>query len=569
MRIATGKAALVGMKEIAEGIKGDIQQLGQDLSGALENHLKTHVTAPLRELNTDLGERQQQALERMVESFQDTLVSSVGEKLNTFGEALRSATDHQVRTAKELGRFFDRLNQVADTQTTLLRRTSEVSETFEAGLTRLVEAKEAIAHASRLARETMEAARSLSLECQRQLEAQERASEAAARSWETQVEATRHLHRELSDLLTHLTAKVEEFRTLSAQKIGEVFHAFDAEMAQVTDHLNGTMDELREISRTLVGGIRPLPEAVDGLRDTTGELSRVSSAHGESIAAGIQEFRQAHATLVAGMENSLSEVRDAFGQIPGLTEAMHSGYQSLTRASAEIAARLESLSAMTMASGERTLTEMTNVLDSVGVASGRIETAADTVVTALQALETRTSAGAEALNNASRTTHDLTRTIEQVREQVVGLADTGAARSGALQENIEKTLGAVERAAKGLEPIVDATRHLESSTRAPSRVVPEGSVSGRTAPRGSSDRQSGREKTGLSPVDRTRTSTTTPPAGGSEVKMAPDRTRPASVGLPAADKQDRSGAGRTEREEFDPPTEPKRKRLLDRLLPWR
>ena len=170
-RIASSGAALEGVGETAGRIKGEIQQLGQDLASAFENHLKTYVSDPLRELNTELGHRQQQALNRMVESFQDSLISSVGDQIDAFGDALRSATDHQVRTAKALDRFFDRLEQVADTQTTLLRRTSEVAGVFESGLTRLVEAKEAIAEASRLAQETMDAARKLSLECQRQLEA--------------------------------------------------------------------------------------------------------------------------------------------------------------------------------------------------------------------------------------------------------------------------------------------------------------------------------------------------------------------------------------------------------------
>ena len=470
MRIAASGAALERMDESAtairettRGIKGEIQQLGQDLSGALERHLKTYVTDPLQELNTELGERQQEALQRMVESFQNTLVSSVGERLNEFGEALRSATDHQVRAAKELGRFFDRLDEVADTQTKLLRRTSEVAAVFDSGLARLVEAKEAIAEAGGLARETMEAASRLSLECQRQLEAQERASEAAARSWETQVAATEHLHRELRDLMTHLTAKVAEFRTLSAQKIGEVFHSFDAEMAKVTDHLSGTMDELREIARMLVGAVRPLPEAVDGLRDTTGELSRVSDAHGESLSAGIREFRKVHEELAAGMEHSLSEVRSAFGQLPALTEAMRSGHQVLTTASAEIGARLESLSTRTAASSERTLTEMAKVLDSVGGATGRIEDAVSTVVGALEALEARASAGSETMVRASEATHNLTRTVEQVREQVASLVDAGAARSDALQETVVKLLDATERTAKGLARVVDAVRRPQPS----------------------------------------------------------------------------------------------------------
>ena len=337
IRIGGSVAVLEGMEKTAEGIKGSIQQLGEDLSGALENHLVTYVTEPLQNLNADLGHRQIEALERMVESFQNTLVSSVGERLTAFGDALRAASDYQVRAGAELRRFFDRLDEVSDTQTRLLQRTVEVADVFEAGLARLVEAKEAIGEAGRSARETMDAARDLARECQRQLEEQEKVSGAAARSWDAQVEAMTHLRDELRDHTGRLTEKVEEFQLLSAQKISETFHLFDSEMARVTDHLGGTMDELRDLATRLLRATRAMPEAVGEFRDATSELAKTGIVQRDSMNEGIRAFEQANANLVDRMGQSLSDVREAFTQLPALAAEVRGGSEGFGRATEKFA----------------------------------------------------------------------------------------------------------------------------------------------------------------------------------------------------------------------------------------
>ena len=393
IRIGGSVAVLEGMEKTAEGIKGSIQQLGEDLSGALENHLVTYVTEPLQNLNADLGHRQIEALERMVESFQNTLVSSVGERLTAFGDALRAASDYQVRAGAELRRFFDRLDEVSDTQTRLLQRTVEVADVFEAGLARLVEAKEAIGEAGRSARETMDAARDLARECQRQLEEQEKASGAAARSWDAQVEAMTHLRDELRDLTGRLTEKVEEFQLLSAQKISETFHLFDSEMARVTDHLGGTMDELRELATRLLRATRAMPEAVGEFRDATSELAKTGIVQRDSMNEGIRAFEQANANLVDRMGQSLSDVREAFTQLPALAAEVRGGSEGFGRATEKFADRLESFMAGTKALDERAVVEIAGLIDAARDASRRIEASASKVMTAVRALEETTHPG--------------------------------------------------------------------------------------------------------------------------------------------------------------------------------
>ena len=400
IRIGGSVAVLEGMEKTAEGIKGSIQQLGEDLSGALENHLVTYVTKPLRDLNAELGHRQLEALERMVESFQNTLVSSVGERLTAFGNALKSATDYQVQAGAELRRFFDRLDEVSSTQTRLLQRTVEVADVFETGLARIVEAKEAIGEAGRTARETMDTARNIAQECQLLLEEQEKASGAAARSWDAQLEAMTHVRDELRDLTGRLTDKVEEFQLFSAQKISETFHLFDSEMAKVTDHLGGTMDELRELATRLVRATRAMPEAVGEFRAATSELAKTGVAQWDSMQEGIRAFEQANANLLDRMGQSLSDVREVFTQLPALAADVRRGSEGFGRATENFADRLESFLAATKALDQRAVVEITGLIDAAQDASHRIESSASKVMTAVRVLEETTHPSPDVTNGA-------------------------------------------------------------------------------------------------------------------------------------------------------------------------
>lgn len=535
MRIGGSVEALEGVERTAEGIKGSVQQLGQDLSGALENHLRKYVTEPLQNLNTDLGQRQQEALERMVESFQNTLVSSVGERLNEFGEALRNASDHQVKAATKLGRFFDRLDEVSDKQTRLLQRTSEVAEVFESGLTRLVEAKEAMKEAGNSVRETAEVARVLIQDCQRQLEAQEKASEAAARSWDAQLNAMKNLRDDLHALATHLTAKVEEFRVLSAQEIGKVFHRFDSEMATVTDHLSGTLDALRDVGTQFLRATQRLPETVTGLRETTAELARTGDAQRDSISDGMRAFELASTRLVDGMDRGLSAAQSAFSDIPKLAEAMRSGNDEIARRIEELCSRLESLVQRTEESGGRTVGEIARLMDSADRASGRIESAAASMTNAIQALEEKTATGSEALTRAWQSTSDLAGTIESVRKQMTELADEYQPRRDALRETVEGTLHATKRSANSLEQILDLVRDTETTLRAASLATAQ-RLDERTSD-GRQSRLAQRVETGTGQASgraedqpqapfRADPSIVETPVGGPETKPAAVPTRP-------------------------------------------
>ena len=194
------------VKDTAGEIKGNLQSLGQDMAEALEPYFEKHIAAPIRELNTDLGQRQTEALKQMVEEFRATLVSSVQVELSALGQSLRDASDHQVDAARRLESFFDRLTAVSDLQMKLIESTSEAATVFDRGLARLTEATEAIEAAGRSARETMKAARDatqmaqgLGEESRRQLDSLEKVSEASARSWEAQSALSKSSQRTSAD----------------------------------------------------------------------------------------------------------------------------------------------------------------------------------------------------------------------------------------------------------------------------------------------------------------------------------------------------------------------------------
>ncbi len=289
-----------------------------------------------------------------------------------WGEVLHD----EVMAAALLDRFFDRLEEVADTQTRLLDRTSEVAEVFESGMARLLEAKKAIREAGRSARVTMAAAQSLSQECRHLLGAQKKASDA-------RVKAMERLESDLRNLTSHLTEKVEDYRSLSAQKIEEVFQLFDSEMAKITDHLSGTMDEMRDVAETLLRITQELPAAVKRLDHTTAEavqtldhaikeLARSETAQQESVTDGIRVFDQASARLSDGLEE-LAKVRAAFGTLPGLARTVHSSNERTAKAIEQLSAHLDSLATRAEKSGGRMLEKLAAVAERTGAASSQIE----------------------------------------------------------------------------------------------------------------------------------------------------------------------------------------------------
>ena len=447
------------IRDTAEGIKGNVQSLGQDLADALEPYFEKHIGEPIRNLNTDLGRRQTEALGRMVEAFRDTLVSSVKTELSEFGQALRAATDHQTSAARELEGFFARLVEVSEVQMKLLSRTTEVATVFDRGLAALAAATEASEAAGKSARDTMatareamDSARGLAEESRQQLEVQKEVSEAAHRAWDAQASLLEETQANFGRLATDLGDKIMEFQTASAQKISEVFHVFDSEMAKVADHLGGTLAELRDVTEEL-------PGTVGSLRETTQDLADASQAQRDSLAEGLRAFEEVKTELVGKLEQTRGDLRDLGRALPAFAkaadalprgiEAMVDGIEAAGVRSEEDSRRM----ADTMEAGAGRLAEM---VSSVGRSVEPVAEWTEKVTEGLALLSERTEALTKVLSDRYVTVNQLPSPSRTVR---VGT------EAPASQTPAKPTPGSTRQSQIAGPPVTKARDDIEDASR--------------------------------------------------------------------------------------------------------
>ena len=431
VRIAEGnesvRRAADAIKDTAEEIKGNVQSLGQDLADALEPYFEKHIAGPIRSLNTELGDRQTKALRGMVEAFQNTLASSVKQELSEFGRALRAASDHQANAAREMEGFFARLTEVSEVQVKLLARTTEVATVFDRGLAALAEATEAIEGAGESARDTMAAAREamdiargLTEESRRQLEVQEKLSKAARRSWDEQASLLEGMQANLDRLATDLGDKIMEFQTSSAQKISEVFHVFDSEMAKVVDHLGGTLAELRDVTEEL-------PSTVGSLRETTQDLADAGRAQRDSLAKGLRAFEEAKAKLVGNLEQTREDGRKLGRALPALFKDIGLRQTEFTKAADNVRRGIEAMVDKMEVAGARSGEDFKRLSDTMEAEAGRVAEVASLVVGSVEPVRDWAVKATERLALLSERTEAMpTRAPEDAEQpQVHGLPATG------------------------------------------------------------------------------------------------------------------------------------------------
>ncbi len=304
------------LTEDVASVKGGIQTLGQDIHDALEPLVKEYIKEPIENLNVDLGERQTEALGRMVTEFRDTLVSHVGDELERFGEALKSARDHQSSTVAELDAFFTLLQEVSSTQLQVLDRGASVAATFERGLAAMTASQEAIERAGATARQIMEEAEALVEETRQQLASQKEAADVLRQSWDAERDTLNNLKEHFLALTSELGDKIIEFRGLAAERIGEVFHSFDSEMGKVTEHLGGTLADLRDTTEEFPGiALR--------LVDVTSSLEETSKAQHESLTQGFDRFENVTAKVAHQLNLGREELIQANEQLPALVQEIN------------------------------------------------------------------------------------------------------------------------------------------------------------------------------------------------------------------------------------------------------
>lgn len=420
----------VAIRSTAEEIKGNVQSLGQDLAEALDPYFEKHIGKPIRNLNIDLGARQTEALGRMVEAFRDTLVSSVKEELSAFGQALRVASDHQTNATRQLEDFFKRLMEVSDIQIRLLARTTDVATVFDHGLAAMSTATEAIDAAGKSARTTMESARraigmarGFTEESRRQLEVQEEVSKAAHRSWDAQTSLLEEMQANFGRLATDLGDKIMEFQTVSAQKISEVFHVFDSEMAKVVDHLGGTLAELRDVTEEL-------PEGIDSLRETTQELVGAARDQRDSVEKGLQAFEEAKIKLAGELEQAQVELRELGRALPAFANDFGLHQTENAKAMDNLQRGIEAVVDRMEAAGARSERDSKRLTDTMEDGTGRIAEMASLVVGSVGLVGDWTAKATEHLALLSERTDALTKAssdLQMALNQLPSRLETGPA----------------------------------------------------------------------------------------------------------------------------------------------
>ncbi len=316
---------LFRMADSVERSASSLQTLGGDITEALEGAMERSVTPALagmaeavNELSEGLSDQQFEGVERMVDSFRASLSETLNEDLGRLGEGLRSASEQQEQTVERMTLFFERLEAVSESQTALLSRTVEVSETFSSGLESLTKAQQSIQATGETSDQMMRDAAVLMEEARSQSEVFREASAALEETLASRIDsANRHVQEvatfwedfenKVERMTTELSGSLTELTTFTAQKIGEVFETFDGEMAKITEHLAGTLSELRTATESLPAASDQIAQAMERLPST---LERAADEF-EKVAGMAQGAAERTRDDLEKLSDRLERVADA------------------------------------------------------------------------------------------------------------------------------------------------------------------------------------------------------------------------------------------------------------------
>lgn len=352
----SNRILLEAKSELAEQ-KYILQDLGSNMAIAFQDALNSSITEQLspafakvvesiETLSTQLGDRQVQAMDRMVESFQDQLSEKLHGQFENLASALKDAAEWQnqvhsdleglltqVKTSTEAqdrvversiaacdmyGQTIDRLadghSKLNDSADALQSAVSEVSADLKATLEATGSvAEEVAASADRigsLAGELDSRIELLRSESEVYRDANTDIREFLARKVDELDRQMSELtgfwneyRNDLSSIGDGLKDSVAEFSVFTADKLKEIFNRFDSEMATVVEHLGGTLSEIRESTEEIPRNIEllrtTLDEGIEPLSDAAASVSKfdvTASRLSESVNA-LQSLAQVLARL--------------------------------------------------------------------------------------------------------------------------------------------------------------------------------------------------------------------------------------------------------------------------------
>lgn len=353
--------AIERSEKLLEEQKAILQTLGTDLAlafdEALQNTFSTQfapalesVAASIAVLETQLGDRQVDAMRRLVATFQERLSQQLGGQFEHLQAAMQNAAEWQERVHQELGELIERLQLAADGQREVIERAAAACDRYQETLGDLSDSHSLIrqsaesvkdaatmisarleASAKALTEELREAvdwATALTQNISSGLQGLTEQTQAIAERIE-QLDAQQETYREanteirtflashldnLNEQIQFLTSfwgqlrqdltsmgdgirsSVQEFSVFTAEKLKEIFVRFDSEMATVVEHLGGTLAELREVTEDLPGGVErlrgTLAEATRPIGEVNQGIVHLSHAMGrlESLAVALKSL---------------------------------------------------------------------------------------------------------------------------------------------------------------------------------------------------------------------------------------------------------------------------------------
>ena len=313
-----------------------LQTLGTDLAIAFQNAVDRSFDTAMRpaleaiynqltHFSERIGASQAQSLEKMVEHFQDRLSEQLGGQFEGLARTLQETSDWHQQVHTGLDQLVNRLQDATAAQAAVLEQstaacelfsssvgqlgqmhgqlqstTARLEETSEHILQRLSQVSAAVEGAGTTLQSCVEAivAQSQALDgrievLDAELDTYRDANEQIRTHLATQIDALDEQVRgltgfwlqykdDLRSVSEDLRGGVAEFGTLTAEKLGEVFARFDAEMAQVVEHLSGTLHEIKEVTGDLPAGVaqlrKALVESAGSFTSATEEVGRLSEA---------------------------------------------------------------------------------------------------------------------------------------------------------------------------------------------------------------------------------------------------------------------------------------------------
>lgn len=309
--------------------KNILQNLGTDLGQAFQDAIDksfsqelspalTSIDETLDRVASKVSDEQAEALDEMAAAFQERLLGSVQEQFDELATVIQDATDWQRRVTDDVGSLFEQVSELSETNTRLLKNSSEAADRFLSSLDRLSESQERMAQTAESLEEIAGETATLSRELQTQSEVFVDANTEIRNELAEQLDLVeqqvsslsefwQEVHGDLEQLSRSLSENLTEFTELTEEKLGEVFHRFDSEMSTVVEHLSGTLAELREVTEELAPTVQRVQaaleetlEPISGSRQEVAELTQsIRSLEGlpEHLGSASREMETARDAL--------------------------------------------------------------------------------------------------------------------------------------------------------------------------------------------------------------------------------------------------------------------------------